>query len=339
MTGVKRQIKRLLEDTVAAFAPLTWRRGSVPRLLVLMYHRVLPDGHPDRALEQPGMYVSPTTLDLHLRILKRHFPIVQIEDWARSAAAGESLPPQACALTFDDGWRDNFEHAFPVLSRHAAPATIFLVSSMTDTGQEFWPNRLARALARLQPGESLPGPLGGVVADVVAHARAAGQWSLADLDRAIVLVKRLGEAEIQSSLDEAQARRGEAAADTRAVLNRSELGAMAASGLIRFGSHTRTHLRFRGQQPAAILEQEIAGSRAEIEQSVGAAATSVFCYPNGDTTAAAVEVVRRHYTAAVTTEKGWHQLGADPWLIRRIGVHEDISNRRSAFVARITGLP
>lgn len=304
-----------------------------------MYHRVLPAGHPDRAIEQPGMYVSPATLDMHLTLLKRHFPLMQIEDWARGAAAGEPLPPVACALTFDDGWRDNFEHAFPVLRRHGAPATIFLVSAMTGTDKEFWPNRLARLLARLRPGQDLPGPLGSLLSEVIGHARNAGQWSHDDLDRAIVLAKSVDEDQIHGLIDEAQAQLGQGAhADTRAVLDENELRVMASSGLIRFGSHTRTHFRFRGEQPASALESEIAGSQEEIARSVGSAATSVFCYPNGDTTPAAVEVVRRHYTAAVTTEKGWHRLGSDPCRIRRIGVHDDISARPASFLARISGL-
>ncbi len=307
------------------------------KLLVLTYHRVLPAEHPDRAIEQPGMYVSPETLDLHLTLLKRHFPIVHLDDWLRNAATGGVLPPQACALTFDDGWQDNFEYAFPVLRRHAAPATIFLVSGMTGTDLEFWPNRLARRLVRLRPGEGLPEPLGRVLAPVIEHARNAGAWGLQDLDRAVVLSKQLGDDQIRALLDEAPA--GAAAeAGARAVLDENELALMASSGLVRFGSHTRTHRRFRDDLPLEMLEGEIAGSRVEIAAAVGSAGVGVFCYPNGDTTPAAIGVVRRHYAAAVTTRKGWHRAGADPFLIPRIGVHEDVSNRGAAFLARIAGL-
>jgi hypothetical protein len=48
-------------------------------------------------------------------------------------------------------------------------------------------------------------------------------------------------------------------------------------------------------------------------------------------------VVRQHYLGAVTTKKGWFVAGADPFLIPRIGVHEDISSRPSALLARIAG--
>jgi hypothetical protein len=137
--GVKRQLKRIAEAVAAPLAPLTWRMRRDPRLLVLMYHRVLPPTHADRAIEQPGMYVSPATLDLHCALLKRYFDFVHLDDWLRAARAREELPRMACALTFDDGWRDNFEYALPVLEQQCVPATIFLVSSYTGTAREFWP--------------------------------------------------------------------------------------------------------------------------------------------------------------------------------------------------------
>jgi peptidoglycan/xylan/chitin deacetylase (PgdA/CDA1 family) len=107
---------------------------------------------------------------------------------------------------------------------------------------------------------------------------------------------------------------------------------------VRFGSHTRTHYRFRGSVSQQVLEREIAGSGSEIGATVGHPA-DLFCYPNGDVTSAAVDVVRQHYLGAVTTQTGWHSAGADPFLIRRIGLHEDISARPNAFLARISGLP
>jgi peptidoglycan/xylan/chitin deacetylase (PgdA/CDA1 family) len=332
--AMKRQLKRIAENVLAPLAPLVWSCRPAPRLLVLMYHRVLPPGHPDRAIEQPGMYVSPATLDMHLATLKRYFPIAHLDDWVGSAARGEA-PPRACALTFDDGWRDNFDHAFPVLRRHAAPATIFLVSAMTGTRQDFWPNRLARALSRLPPAAALPELLETALAPVLTQARSAGAWRHGDLDRAVALAKGLVESQIEQALAVLESSSSDS---DRAVLNEDEVAAMAASGLVRFGSHTRTHFRFRGEVEPSVLEREIGGSRIEVAAAAGAGSANVFCYPNGDTTVAAVECVSRHYAAAVTTEKGWHDPSANRFLIRRIGVHEDISDRPASFLARISGL-
>ena len=133
MVSVKPHLRRAVESMVGTLAPLAWSAGRARRLLVLMYHRVLPDDHPDRLTEQPGMFVSPRTLDLHLATLRRYFELVHLDDWLKRAASGAELPRLSCALTFDDGWRDNYEYGFPVLQRYQAPATIFLVSGSIAT--------------------------------------------------------------------------------------------------------------------------------------------------------------------------------------------------------------
>jgi len=325
-----------MESAIGPLVPLTWRLRRAPSLLVLMYHRVLPAEHPDAQIEQPGMFVSPGTFDMHLSVLEDYFPIVHLDDWLQRAARRESLPKLACAITFDDGWRDNFEFAFPILCRHRAPATIFLVSGLTGSDIEFWPNRLGRLLTSSPIDVTLPDPLAVAIRPAMDEARNRGGWGREQLDRAIVLTKQFSEAEIQSMLDAAFRVAG-ASTPRRSVLNRQEIRSMSDSGLVRFGSHTRTHQRFRDDLTPEMLRSEIFESAKEIQVDVGRPST-LFCYPNGDTTPAAVELVRTKYSAAVTTRKGWHTPDRDAHLIRRIGVHEDISSRRSAFLARISGL-
>jgi hypothetical protein len=168
---MKSLIKHAVHGAVSTVVPLAWSLRREPMLLVLMYHRVLPANHPDRPFEQPGMFVSPETLDLHLSVLKRHFELVHLDDWVKRAAAGKALPRMACAITFDDGWRDNYDHAFPVLRKHGAPAVIFLVSTLTGTETQFWPNRLTQRLLAMPLHADLAGALGELLHPVLVGAR------------------------------------------------------------------------------------------------------------------------------------------------------------------------
>ena len=338
MSALRRLAKRAVVHTVARVAPITWRWRRPGSLVVLMYHRVLPKDSPDRQREQPGMYVSPETLDMHLSELKRHFELVHLDDWLRAAKAGKSLPRLACALTFDDGWRDNYDFAFPVLLKHQAPATIFLVSSYIGTTQRFWPNRLMDLVRAefAQPGSVVfPTKLRALVDPALTRARQCGSIDTEAIDPIVQLALKHGEAEIRALVESAQSMAA-AVEPVRETLNRAEIASMASSGLVRFGSHTRTHFRLDSNASVETLAAEIGQSRVEL-QDISGQSVELFCYPNGETCAAAVSVAREHYLGAVSTALGWFAVGANWYLIPRIGVHEDISADRLGFLARLSG--
>ena len=338
MSVLKTIAKRAVVQAIAKAAPLTWKWRKPGSLVVLMYHRVLPEESPARKVEQPGMYVSPETLDLHLNELQQHFELVHLDDWLRRAKQGAPLPRLACAITFDDGWRDNYEFALPVLLKHGAPATIFLVSSYVGTTYRFWPNRLMSLLhkAFAEPGSvDFPGPLRRIVQPVLAGARGRVELDGEDTDRVVRGAKEFDEEEIRNLVERAE-KSCEETSETGEILNREEVAQLAATGLVRYGSHTATHFRLGGRVSSEELEWEIAGSRQQLQEFCGQA-IDLFCYPNGESSPAAIDLVRRHYLGAVTTATGWHAASADPYLIRRIGVHEDVSNARAPFLERLSG--
>jgi peptidoglycan/xylan/chitin deacetylase (PgdA/CDA1 family) len=283
------------------------------------------------------MYVSPQTLDLHLSEIKRRFELVHLEDWLKRARERKSLPRLACALTFDDGWRDNFEFALPVLRRHGAPATIFLVSSYIGGAQRFWPNRLM-SLVRKSFAEpqsvAFPPRLQPLIEPSLAAARGRGQLKVDDVDRIVEDAKQFPEETIRELIAEAEGSCGWER-EPRELLSREEIAEMAATGLVRFGCHTATHFRFDGKESSADLEREIVLSKRDLQNICGQS-VDVFCYPNGDTSMAAIDLVRHHYLGAVTTREGWNGAGADPYLIRRIALHDEKSASPESFVTRLS---
>jgi hypothetical protein len=115
-----------------------------------MYHRVIPREDMSRAV-QAGMVVEPDTLDMHLKYLRDNFDIIPLSDLAsdrRDNSPGPRARP-ACVLTFDDGWRDFYDHAYPILQKHQAPATVFLPTDYIGTNRWFWTDRLGHLLDRV----------------------------------------------------------------------------------------------------------------------------------------------------------------------------------------------
>src|SRR5437899_12359222 len=96
------------------------------------------------------MVVTPATFDRQLTFLKERFDIVPLS--ALLADIGIAQPPARprCVVTFDDGWRDNYDLAFPILRRHRIPATVFLTTDFIGTDRAFWHTELIYLLVQTE---------------------------------------------------------------------------------------------------------------------------------------------------------------------------------------------
>ncbi len=334
--------KRLLKRAFGAVSPWLLPLAARPSLTVLMYHRVLPDGHTETATEQPGMWVSPDNLRAQLMALKDQFRVLHLDEWLSRSAKGQALPDRALAITFDDGWRDNFDYGFPVLQSLGLPATMFLVTRLIGRSYVFWPNRLAELLHRHWSGNGswvFGPPLDELVRSWTAVQQAQGTLHAVDL--AIEQCKRMSDAQVNEMLDVAAPSAGSiATAPSRNLVNLDEVGLMQRSELVRFGSHTQHHTRLRAELDPAVMDAEVRVSRLDLEAILGGPAP-LFCYPNGDVSAEALALVRRHYLGAVTTQSGWNGRSSDRHRLQRIGMHNgtggDWSTVRATIMAPAFG--
>ncbi|MDF3983203.1 polysaccharide deacetylase family protein [Luteibacter sp. PPL201] len=107
-------------------------------LRILAYHRVMP-------LPDPATY--PFDLEListpphefreQMKRIKRHFRPMRLTDVAAALDAGEALPPDTVAVTFDDGYDDNYHVAAPILDELGVPATFFVSTGHIDSGRPY----------------------------------------------------------------------------------------------------------------------------------------------------------------------------------------------------------
>lgn len=104
-------------------------------LPILMYHRIAGDGPEPLATWR----VRPDRFEQQLRYLKRHgYRGITLDDWTRALKEGYGvLPGRAVLITFDDGYRDFADAAWPLLQRHGFPATVFLPTGHVG-GRAVW---------------------------------------------------------------------------------------------------------------------------------------------------------------------------------------------------------
>ena len=309
--------------------------------LILMYHRVL-DHSIARGLGHEGMYVGKETFDQHLQYLKSRFQIIHLEDGLdfleqRGGETGTAKKP-LCAITFDDGWRDVYENAYPLLAKHEVPATVFLPTGYIGTNKLFWPDRLALLLNKRAAG-IFDEPLPSLPETDFHTLKLPESASEPGFHVFVNAVKQLKEDDIEKLLRTLEEWCGvDPTQEERVFLDWDEVRQMRSSGLVRFGSHTETH-RILTTLSENEITKELKNSKERlIETGVAKPKSVLFAYPNGNYTKRIARLVSSTgYRLAVTTEKGWNPAGSDPdlFLLKRIGIHEDVTSTEAMFYCRL----
>src|ERR1039457_7108541 len=117
-----------------------------PLLMVLNYHRI---GDPDKTPYDPGTFSATTQLfDQQVGWLKKRFPIVTLDEAIAVAEGKQSVRRTHVLITFDDGYLDNYQDAFPVLRAHKVPGTFFLPTYFIGTGHLPWWDVIAYVVKR-----------------------------------------------------------------------------------------------------------------------------------------------------------------------------------------------
>jgi peptidoglycan/xylan/chitin deacetylase (PgdA/CDA1 family) len=224
-----------------------WPRIRAPRLHVLGYHRVVPDFAAVDGL--PQLCVSRETFTAQLEYVVRHMEVFDLATAALVLRGARPLRRDACLVTFDDGYREVYTQAFPILRRLGLPAAVFLSTGFVSARKRFPHDRLYDLLSQTFP--ELP------VSRVVAIA-----------------ARRLPSSRISALVDALASASGE----EEPCLTWEQCAEMARHG-IDFGSHTVSHTPL-AREPRARMRRELRDSIEEIEQRLACRARFV-AYPNG----------------------------------------------------------
>jgi peptidoglycan/xylan/chitin deacetylase (PgdA/CDA1 family) len=320
--GLARRFAHAYEIRPTAAPP--WRRlrrAQKPKLAILCYHGIGESGNP------LGDATSQEAFEAQVQFLHRHYRIISLEEVWRSLRDPEHAEP-GVAITFDDGYRNAYTVAFPILQKYDVTATIFVAVDAVETGQILWYDRVFLAMA-VAPGGPLDIEIGGHFrfrldspADRWRAALELVAWfrTLPDSRRrecCALLERKIGLPQGKVS---------------GLMLTWEQIQTMHRAG-ISFGSHTLTHPVVSQLTPAE-LERELIESKRTLEKKLGTPVLD-FAYPFGkpsDCSVAAVEALSRYgYRSAVTTVPGVNPPQANPYMLRRIQVGHSASVARFSF--------
>lgn len=305
---------------------------------IVCYHRVVDSGW-ERF--QSGTAVSAATFRRHLNWLRARFEVVDIAELAKTHLTGERPHRPRVVITFDDGWRDNYTCAFPILRELGLTATIFLATDMIDGRRVYWNARVERAMARIHdrlddiltafPDEKLP-PEGAFLPALLAARRSPARRLHAVAER----VKMLDEAGMERVIAFLEELAGPASPVERDVMNWDEVREMLDAG-IAFGAHSASH-RLLDALSADECRRELMDSRDIVAERTGVAPLA-FAYPNGNRDESVMRETRRAgFLCAVTTRQAFVRPDDDLFDLPRFVMHEGAAPDDAALDALMSGL-
>ena len=264
-------------------------------------HHVRP---PRDAGFQPNhiLEVTPAFLESFVRSVKaRGYDFVSLDEAFRRLVLPLNARPFV-SLTFDDGYRDNFEYAYPILKRHKIPFTIYITSSFCDGEGELWWVALERVIAKAPVLELTFGgedhfyrldndaARHAAFQDIYAWLRATDEDTQRSFMRELCAAHGLNMAALCSEL----------------VMNWDELRLLAADPMVTIGAHTAGHYAI-AKLDEERARREIVDGAKEIERQLGVYPQH-FSFPYGDETVAGPRdfalAAELGFKTAVTTRKG-----------------------------------
>lgn len=290
------------------------------QVTIVMYHGIVKSP----LMVNDWCFVYENSFRSQIEYLKKHFEIVSLAEAVYRLRNGEIKRPTA-AITFDDGYQNNYDVVFPILNREKIPATIFLITGLIDTSDTVWHCKLNLALSQTRrPHIERNGfKFNLSTLDLKAKASAAIQNSLKKLPHPQLMAAIRN---IILELDGDPDCSIETGSPFR-MLNKDAIAEMVASELMEFGAHTDRH---------AVLSQLSDRERYnEIRESIKAVyeltgrPCRFFAYPNGQAEDYNNGTIRDLETCgiqmAVTTISGPNDMMTPAMELRRYGIGADLS--------------
>jgi peptidoglycan/xylan/chitin deacetylase (PgdA/CDA1 family) len=263
-------------------------KRSGPAPLILMYHRVA-----ELASDPWGLAISPRDFRAHLDFLRSRRTPLDLATFVALLRA-QKLPPDAVAISFDDGYADNLLHALPALANAGLNATLFVSTGAITTQLPFWWDELAALVLDCKEPAEIEVTVGSTrfeakLGDREADDMERGAWRAWEPPRTRREACYVG---LWKALRKASAeQRGQAMATLRALLGPApdretdrpltiaELRSLARSGTFAMGGHTVSHPPLPELDPGA-QRREIAEGRSQLEAIIGSSIEG-FAYPYG----------------------------------------------------------
>lgn len=324
MNNIKDSIRPFLFYSGLPYAKIAWRKlTGHHRIFILIFHKIDYQTAPFFCLP-----VNPDIFERQIKYFKKYFNIIDLGALNKIEFNLE-YNKDVVVLTFDDGYRDNYTYAFPILKKYKIPATVFLTTDYINTDRLLWYDKLSWILYNTISIPKLftfvKNDLEPEISKYVIHffksdsilkvkileilAMKLKTFQVKDREDTLSLLAKVCKIERWPNKEE------------RAMLSWDEVREMSEYG-ISFGSHTKSHPVLSAISPQEVKE-EIFDSKRVIEEHIQTPVIS-FAYPYGkkeDYTDQVTEILKEEgFEYACSTNEGTENLPLKaPLVLKRKG--------------------
>lgn len=286
-----------------------WQLRKAGSILVLNFHRVLNEAEFEATNSPAGMIVRTQTFADILAFLSSRYQFVDLRDSRKPEELSLRL-----AITFDDGWEDNYRNAAPLLDKIDAPVCIFICPGRMANASPYWPETVA-GVWKLVVGDD------GGWQELQAILRVEGvKTEYNSLDGLLASLKQLEPERRDRVLSTLVARFPAPAQVHDRTMGWEEIRSLRNEGFC-FGSHTMHHEILTTLSESQI-DAELVTSRQQVAKETGED-IPLFSYPNGDWSPVARDrVAAAGYELAFANDSGVWSNATDPLVIPRINLNE-----------------
>lgn len=345
---VKRAVKYVLAHVLYGLGLLQlWQRLVLrQKAVILMYHRVLTPDDMRRSGSHPAMIVESGTFAAQMAILKQRFNVLSLEEFTARLEQRIPFEDSSCLITFDDGWRDHFTNALPVLRRYELPALVFLPVNFIGEKGLFWQESLVHLLVLAVDVVKKEPVRRARLLQTLDHVGLGHVLDIRDADPRSLVIEAISRnragwtpSVIEMTLSHLRKELGVETGDvegTDRFLDWEQIGEMVQQG-VTFGGHGATH-HLLSEMPIDAAREEIKISKAVIDRRCKAT-IQTFSYPRGYRNSQVVEVVKAAgFRLAFIANGGRVSSGDDPFTLRRINIYQEATASTPMFLARVVGL-
>jgi peptidoglycan/xylan/chitin deacetylase (PgdA/CDA1 family) len=281
------------------------RERAANKSLVVCYHRTVQNLAANTNDILPSMLISREMLERQLDWIGRSYSFVSLDDLGLWLEGKKKFSHPIAAVTFDDGYRDVYYNAFPLLKRKGIPAAVFVVTDLVGKPDLLVHDKLFLLLSRaFSPQDSGLGKLMRFLRTLAIDLSEKkilrnGRWSRSRAASSLLMVLSRREIDRVIHALEADTQIEESALNINRCLSWEMILEMHRAG-VTIGSHSHSHAVMINEKSDKMM-QEANSSRETLQRKLRTKIQH-FAYPDGQFNDAAIRAVAASgYRFAYTT--------------------------------------